>query len=97
MDWFTTSIELAGLQAPTDRIIDGISLAPALFKNKPVDRPIFYYRGNEMMAVRVGMYKAHYWTWTNSIEEFQQKVHADSVVLHSAPACIVLVHVQLNA
>ena len=22
------------------------------------------------MAVRYGMYKAHYWTWTNSIEEF---------------------------
>ena len=23
-----------------------------------------------MMAVRLGMYKAHYWTWTNSIQEF---------------------------
>ena len=22
------------------------------------------------MAVRVGLYKAHLWTWTNSIEEF---------------------------
>ena len=33
-------------------------------------RAIFYYRGNEMMAVRYGLYKAHYWTWTNSIEEF---------------------------
>ena len=33
-------------------------------------RAIFYYRGNEMMAVRYGVYKAHYWTWTNNIEEF---------------------------
>lgn len=33
-------------------------------------RAIFYYRGDEMMAVRYGMYKAHYWTWTNSIDEF---------------------------
>ena len=34
-------------------------------------RTIFFYRGDEMMAVRYGMYKAHYWTWTNSWEEFQ--------------------------
>ncbi|XP_065191595.1 N-acetylgalactosamine-6-sulfatase-like [Sycon ciliatum] len=72
MDWFSTSLDLAGIELPQDRIIDGISLAPALFNNTPVDRPIFYYRGNEMMAVRVGMYKAHYWTWTNSLAEFQK-------------------------
>ena len=32
--------------------------------------PIFYYRGDELMAVRYQMYKAHYWTWTNSLTEF---------------------------
>ena len=37
-------------------------------------RPIFYYRGDEMMAVRYGLYKAHYWTWTNSWEEFEKHV-----------------------
>ena len=31
---------------------------------------MFFYRGNEMMAVRYGLYKAHYWTWSNSWEEF---------------------------
>uniref|UniRef100_A0A0E9V0B9 Uncharacterized protein n=1 Tax=Anguilla anguilla TaxID=7936 RepID=A0A0E9V0B9_ANGAN len=25
-----------------------------------------------MMAVRVGQYKAHYWIWSNSWEEFNQ-------------------------
>lgn len=35
-------------------------------------RPIFYYRGNELMAVRLGQYKAHYWTWSNSWEEFKK-------------------------
>lgn len=35
-------------------------------------RPIFYYRGNELMAVRLGQYKAHYWTWTNSWEELRK-------------------------
>lgn len=36
------------------------------------NRPIFYYRGNQMMAVRIGLYKAHYWTWSNSWEEFNR-------------------------
>ncbi|XP_067652169.1 N-acetylgalactosamine-6-sulfatase-like isoform X2 [Haliotis asinina] len=70
MDLFTTLVELAGLTPPSDRVIDGISLTQTLFTNKPVNRTIFYYRGDELMAVRVGQYKAHRWTWTNSIEEF---------------------------
>ncbi|RUS86588.1 hypothetical protein EGW08_005669 [Elysia chlorotica] len=37
-----------------------------------VHRPIFYYRGDLLMAVRVGNYKAHLWTWANSLEEFQK-------------------------
>ncbi|XP_053127181.1 N-acetylgalactosamine-6-sulfatase isoform X2 [Hemicordylus capensis] len=74
MDLFTTSLMLAGLQPPRDRQIDGIDLLPVLLQGKLIDRPIFYYRGNEMMAVRVGLYKAHYWTWSNSWEEFSQGV-----------------------
>jgi len=65
MDLFTTSISLAGLQTPQDRFIDGIDLTSVLLgKEETIDRTIWYYRGNEMMAVRVGAYKAHYWTWT---------------------------------
>lgn len=37
-----------------------------------VNRPIYYYRGNELMAVRLGQYKAHYWTWSNSWEELRE-------------------------
>lgn len=70
MDWFTTALSLADIPIPSDREIDGINLLPSLINNTVVDRAIFYYRGNEMMAVRYGLYKAHYWTWTNSIEEF---------------------------
>ncbi|XP_050395801.1 N-acetylgalactosamine-6-sulfatase [Patella vulgata] len=72
MDLFTTILELAGIQSPTDRIIDGISLTNTLFNNQETDREIFYYRGDELMAVRQGLYKAHLWTWTNSIEEFNK-------------------------
>lgn len=45
-----------------------------------LNRPIFYYRGNELMAVRLGQYKAHYWTWSNSWEELK-KVSAIHVSL----------------
>ncbi|KAG5269963.1 hypothetical protein AALO_G00187100 [Alosa alosa] len=75
MDLFTTSLALAGLAAPDDRMLDGLDLRPVLFNNSLIDRPIFYYRGNEMMAVRVGAYKAHYWTWSNSWEEFNQGIN----------------------
>ncbi|XP_064390992.1 N-acetylgalactosamine-6-sulfatase-like [Halichondria panicea] len=72
MDWFSTALDIAGIPQPNDRIIDGISLLPVLRDGKTIPRPIFYYRGNELMAVRYGQYKAHYWTWSNSIEEFKK-------------------------
>ena len=34
-------------------------------------RPVFFYRGDEMMAVRYGLYKAHYWTWSNGWYEYK--------------------------
>ncbi|KAK2819700.1 hypothetical protein Q7C36_021346 [Tachysurus vachellii] len=75
MDLFTTSLALAGLNAPDDRIIDGMDLSSTFFNNSVIERPVFYYRGNEMMAVRLEMYKAHYWTWTNSWEEFKKGIN----------------------
>ncbi|KAK1163533.1 N-acetylgalactosamine-6-sulfatase [Acipenser oxyrinchus oxyrinchus] len=74
MDLFTTSLSLAGLQPPTDRELDGLDLTHVLLENRIIERPIFYYRGNEMMAVRMGQYKAHYWTWSNSWEEFKKGI-----------------------
>lgn len=75
MDLFSTSLSVAGVLPPDDRIIDGLDLSPVLFNNSLLDRPIFYYRGNQMMAVRIGQYKAHYWTWSNSWEEFNKGIN----------------------
>ncbi|KAK5603688.1 hypothetical protein CRENBAI_002428 [Crenichthys baileyi] len=77
MDLFTTSLALAGISPPDDRTLDGMDLTAVLLNgsHKLVNRPIFFYRGNEMMAVRLGQYKAHYWTWSNSWEEFQHGVN----------------------
>ncbi|XP_021112233.1 N-acetylgalactosamine-6-sulfatase isoform X2 [Heterocephalus glaber] len=126
MDLFTTSLALAGLKPPRDRVIDGFSLLPALLQGQLTDRaqlplrregaghpaspspalplrdqapqphlpppfllcwespgaeprtwhtPILYYRGNTLMAVTLGQHKAHFWTWTNSWEEFRQGIN----------------------
>ncbi|MBN3299428.1 GALNS sulfatase, partial [Amia calva] len=89
MDLFTTSLSLAGLPPLSDRVIDGLDLSPVLLQNTVIDRPIFYYRGNEMMAVRVGLYKAHYWTWSNSWEELMKGInfcpgqHVTGVTTHT--------------
>ncbi|KAF4010635.1 hypothetical protein G4228_002167 [Cervus hanglu yarkandensis] len=74
MDLFTTSLSLAGLEPPRDRAIDGLDLLPTMLQGRLTDRPIFYYRGNTLMAVTLGQYKAHFWTWTNSWEEFKQGI-----------------------
>jgi arylsulfatase A-like enzyme len=63
MDLFTTSLKLAGASVPTDRIIDGVDMAPLLFGQGPSQRErFFYYRGAQLYAVRQGLFKAHYLT-----------------------------------
>ncbi|XP_037552321.1 N-acetylgalactosamine-6-sulfatase [Nematolebias whitei] len=77
MDLFTTCLALAGIDPPQDRIVDGLDLTPVLLNSSKTleNRPTFYYRGNELMAVRIGQYKAHYWTWSNSWEEFKSGIN----------------------
>lgn len=63
MDLFTTFSKLAGVPIPNGRIIDGLDLSKTLFKNEPSPRKsVLYYRGQELFAVRLGKYKAHFIT-----------------------------------
>ncbi|KAI9531842.1 hypothetical protein NQZ68_037808 [Dissostichus eleginoides] len=106
MDLFPTSLALAGLSPPDDRALDGLDLTPVLLNhphkqgNRPVHThcyrsspflPIFYYRGNELMAVRIGQYKAHYWTWSNSLEEFNKRTY----IIHQPDDLFVLTPVEI--
>ncbi|XP_063690653.1 N-acetylgalactosamine-6-sulfatase-like [Bolinopsis microptera] len=71
MDILVTAVGVAGLQLPSDRIYDGIDLFPVLSgKVESIERPVWYYRGNELFAVRVGQYKAHLWTWSHEHYNF---------------------------
>jgi arylsulfatase A-like enzyme len=63
MDIYTTILTLAGARVPTDRVVDGLDLSPALFGRGPSPRKtMFYYRGAKLYAVRKGPYKAHFIT-----------------------------------
>lgn len=60
MDLFTTFAKLAGAEPPQDRPIDGVDIAPLLFAQGKIERPpFFYYRGQQLYAVRIGPWKAH--------------------------------------
>lgn len=63
MDIFTTCIRLAGGQPPEDRTIDGVDLSPVLLGTGASPRDhMFYYRGTQLMAARLGPWKAHFFT-----------------------------------
>ncbi|CAG0896191.1 unnamed protein product [Cyprideis torosa] len=54
-----------------------LSMPIALLTNAIGDvpcRPVFLYRGDRLMAVRVGPYKAHLWTWTTPEGELRQGI-----------------------
>ena len=54
---------MAGMEIPSDREMDGVDLSEVLFEKKPSPREtVFYYRGPELYAVRLGGYKAHFIT-----------------------------------
>jgi arylsulfatase A-like enzyme len=63
MDLFNTSLKLAGVPLPNDRILDGVDMSPILFgEGKSLRDTMFYYRGGELSAVRRGAFKAHFET-----------------------------------
>jgi arylsulfatase A len=63
MDLFNTSLNLAGVELPKDRPLDGIDLTPVLFgKKQSVRNTQFLYYADILCAVRKGNYKAHFVT-----------------------------------
>ncbi|GIW98194.1 MAG: arylsulfatase [Pirellulaceae bacterium] len=63
MDLMATFAALSGAQLPTDRVLDSVDLTPVLRGQSTGYGPrkhLFYYRAYELMAVRVGPWKAHF-------------------------------------
>jgi len=83
MDLFTTFSSLAGAEIPGDRIIDGYDLSETLLKGNPSPRKkLFYYRGTDLYAVRLGDYKAHFITQGEYGQFGKKEVH-DPPILYN--------------
>jgi len=63
MDLLPTFCKLSGTELPGDRVYDGYDISPLLFGSGKSPRDIvFYYRGEQVFAIRKGDYKAHFIT-----------------------------------
>ena len=60
MDLHATAVQLGGAALPDDRVIDGTSLMPVFQDpDAEVRNKVFYYRGEQLYAVRMGPWKMH--------------------------------------
>ena len=62
MDLYPTLAALGGASIPDDRTIDGRDIGPLMFAEEGAESPhdaFFYYRGNDLEAVRSGKWKLH--------------------------------------
>lgn len=71
-DLFPTVLSFVGIEPPSNVTMDGVSLRDNLLDGNVTDDPVFFYRGNELFAIRYGLYKAHFWTWTNYLWQWEQ-------------------------
>ena len=84
LDMLPTCAALAGAKLPGDLVLDGYDISPALFGTGPSPREeMFYYRGEQLYAVRKGPFKMHFTT---------QAGYGDKPHVHAPPALYNLAH-----
>jgi arylsulfatase A-like enzyme len=85
LDLLPTFCQLAGVQAPADRVLDGYDLSGVLLGKGPSPRrTMYYWRGSKLYAVRHGSFKAHFIT--------QPEYGAGPAVVHDPPELYNLDH-----
>ena len=63
MDLLPTFSYLSGTKLPSDRVYDGYDISPVLFgTGKSPRNVVYYYRGEQVYAIRKGDFKAHFIT-----------------------------------
>ena len=62
LDFLPTFCALSGAETPKDRPLDGYDITPVLKGGKSPRNEMFYYRSYDLMAVRLGPWKAHFLT-----------------------------------
>jgi arylsulfatase A len=82
LDLFATFTSLAGLSVPQDRLMDSFDMTPLLTRQEPVRESLFYYRGEQLYAVRKGPWKAHFKTMTGPYTVQQYEEHDPPLLFH---------------
>ena len=82
LDLFPTALAMAGVELPSDRIIDGRNMLPMLKgESSEAIRDVFiFYRGSTIYAARKGSWKAHFITESAYTSDNQYTEH-DPVLL----------------
>jgi arylsulfatase A-like enzyme len=62
LDFLPTFCNLAGAETPKDRTLDGYDITAVLKGEASPRKEMFFYRSYDLMAVRVGPWKAHFLT-----------------------------------
>ncbi|QDU27074.1 Arylsulfatase [Anatilimnocola aggregata] len=82
LDLLPSALAIAGAPLPDKVPLDGVDLAPLLFAAQPlVERPYFYYRGDQIFACRLGEWKAHFKTQTGYGQP-QAETHDPPLLFH---------------
>ena len=72
MDLLPTFAAIGGAEVPRDRVIDGRDIGPLMTDagvTATETRPFFYYRGNDLEAVRHGRWKLHVAKFGHPVDE----------------------------
>ncbi|WP_162340557.1 sulfatase family protein [Cyclobacterium salsum] len=89
MDLLPTFCALTGTELPSDRIYDGFDISPLLRGTGKSEREtVFYYRGQQVYAVRKGDYKAHFITQLEYGNPTAHPVTQPSVPLENSPTIL---------
>jgi len=83
MDFFNTSLTLAGVEPPKDREIDGVNMLPLLLGGETQRHDMIFYRDAQIYALRKGPWKLHIIT---------QAGYNDKPVKHDPPLLFHLEH-----
>lgn len=83
LDLLPTIAALCGGELPAGRKMDGYDLASVLFgTGKSPRNELFYYHGEEVFAVRLGDFKAHFKTKTSYVGQKRAVVHDPPLLFH---------------
>ena len=83
LDLLPTFLSLAGLDSPSDRVLDGVDLSGAWTRGEDSPREtMFFHRGYDLYAVRQGPWKAHFVTQDAYGPGSRQRTEHDTPLLY---------------